>query len=351
MNQLATQPKPASFDLSPQTFDQALTFAGYLADSDMVPKDFKGKPGNCLIAMQWGMEIGLKPLQAMQNIAVINGRPSLWGDALIALARSSSVCEYILEEDNGDTATCTVKRRGEPQQSRTFSMADAKLAGLLGKAGPWTQYPKRMRQMRARAFAIRDVFPDVLKGLAVAEESQDGAVTEKHMGDAVQVEHSTPKAPDIYPNDLFAKNYPAWEKLITSGKKTATQIIAMVQSKHPLSDAQRNQINDVPFPVDGPEQPIAPKQKTVEQVMQMLGDAETHPGQRVGGQHMQPVQCLGHPQPGLIGMQYGCVDCGLSNGIYRRLQDARTCGGGLEHGGLADGQAKEVFHECRRALD
>ena len=59
------------FDLSPQTFEQALTFSNYLADSDMVPKDFKGKPGNCLVAIQWGMEIGLKPLQAMQNIAVI----------------------------------------------------------------------------------------------------------------------------------------------------------------------------------------------------------------------------------------------------------------------------------------
>ena len=113
------------FDLSPQTFEQALTFSNYLADSDMVPKDFKGKPGNCLVAIQWGMEIGLKPLQAMQNIAVINGRPSLWGDAVIALVRSSPLCEYIIEEDDGRTATCKVKRRGEPEQSRSFSMDDA----------------------------------------------------------------------------------------------------------------------------------------------------------------------------------------------------------------------------------
>lgn len=171
--ELTTQTKVAGFDLSPQTFEQALTFSQYLADSDMVPKDFKGKPGNCLVAIQWGMEIGLKPLQAMQNIAVINGRPSLWGDAVIALARNSPVCEYVVEEDDGRVATCKVKRRGEPEQIRTFSMEDAKIAGLLGKAGPWTQYPKRMRQMRARAFAIRDVFPDVLKGLPVAEEIMD----------------------------------------------------------------------------------------------------------------------------------------------------------------------------------
>lgn len=164
--------KPA-FDLSPQTFDQALTFSNYLADSDMVPKDFKGKPGNCLVAIQWGMEIGLKPLQAMQNIAVINGRPSLWGDAVIALVRSSTVCEYIIETQTDTSATCRVKRRGEPEQERTFTMQDAQKAGLVGKQGPWSQYPKRMMQMRARAFAVRDVFPDVLKGLPVAEELMD----------------------------------------------------------------------------------------------------------------------------------------------------------------------------------
>lgn len=169
---LATKPAQA-FDLSPQNFDQALAFAQYLADSDMVPKDFKGKPGNCLIAMQWGNELGMKAIQAIQNLAVINGRPALWGDAVIALVRSSPLCEYVQEEDNGHAATCKVKRRGEPEQTRTFSMDDAKQAGLLGKQGPWMQYPKRMRQMRARAFALRDVFPDVLRGMPVAEEVMD----------------------------------------------------------------------------------------------------------------------------------------------------------------------------------
>lgn len=179
------------FSLAPQTFDQAVTMANMLAESDLVPKDFKGKAGNCMIAMQWGAEIGLQPLQAMQNIAVINGRPSLWGDAVIALARSSPACEYIIESQTATEATCRVKRRGEPEQVRTFGMVDAKLAGLAGKSGPWTQYPKRMMQMRARAFAIRDVFPDVLKGLPIAEEVMD---TPKDMG---PVEIVTPEPDPI----------------------------------------------------------------------------------------------------------------------------------------------------------
>ena len=168
-------PMPSqAFSLAPRNLDEAFRLAEMLADSELVPKDFRGKPGNCMIAIQWGAEIGLKPLQALQNLAVINGRPCLWGDALIALVRSSPLCEYIIEDTapNG-TATCRVKRRNEPEQARSFSDADAKTAGLLGKQGPWQTSPARMKQMRARGFALRDVFPDVLKGIALAEEVMD----------------------------------------------------------------------------------------------------------------------------------------------------------------------------------
>ena len=257
------------FDLSPQTFEQALTFSNYLADSDMVPKDFKGKPGNCLVAIQWGMEIGLKPLQAMQNIAVINGRPSLWGDAVIALARSSPLCEYIIEEDDGHTATCKVKRRGEPEQSRSFSMDDAKAAGLLGKQGPWTQYPKRMRQMRARAFAVRDVFPDVLKGLPVAEEVMD-TPTERHMGQVERVEPTTPQP--AYTPEQFAQLLPSWRKAIAAGKATADGVLGKIKTKGTVTAEQEAAIR-------------APIEQPAPQPMQQQAEAVTD------------VQPKGEPEP------------------------------------------------------
>lgn len=169
MSELTT----TTFDLSPRSLEEALKFAEMLSKSTIVPKDFQGNPGNILVAVQWGMELGLKPLQAMQNIAVINGRPSLWGDSVIAIVRASPLCEYIYETEEGNTSICRVKRVGEDEQVRTFSDDDADEAGLLSKAGPWKQYKKRMRQMRARAFALRDVFPDVLKGMPIAEEISD----------------------------------------------------------------------------------------------------------------------------------------------------------------------------------
>lgn len=160
------------------SFDDAFRFAQMVAKSDFAPKDFRGKPESCMLAIQHGSEVGLSPMQSLQSIACINGRPSVWGDAALALVMGSPVCEYVRERVEGDgdsmVAICEAKRRGYPDANVTkFSVADAKKAGLWGKAGPWTQYSKRMLQLRARGFALRDAFPDVLKGLVTAEEAQD----------------------------------------------------------------------------------------------------------------------------------------------------------------------------------
>lgn len=189
------------FSLTPQTLSEAQEYAKLLAESDMVPEDFRGKPGNILVAVQMGADVGLSPTQSLQNIAVIQGRPSIWGDALIGVVRASPECEYIQEtvhkDEKGepDHAVCIVKRRGEPETARTFSKADANQAGLWGKKGPWQSYPGRMLQMRARSFALRDVFPDLLKGLSVAEEVKD-IPPEKDV---------TPTAPTTSPEDTVAQ--------------------------------------------------------------------------------------------------------------------------------------------------
>ena len=257
---LAIAPRQ-QFDLSPQNFEQALTFSQYLADSDLVPKDFKGKPGNCLIAVQWGAELGLKPLQAMQNLAIINGRPSLWGDAVIALVRASPLCEHVIETDDGNTATCKVKRRGEAEQARTFSMEDAKAAGLAGKQGPWAQYPKRMRQMRARAFALRDVFPDVLRGLPVAEELMD-MPTERHMGPADVVGAPPPPAPKPekpeFDEAQFTKRKAKLVEFFQAGK-TADEIIAFYGTQSTIPEAMAQRIRELQAEVTKKVTDVEPK--------------------------------------------------------------------------------------------
>ncbi len=165
----------ALFGVKPSTFDEAWRFAQMIATSGLAPKGFANKPKDCMVAMQMGLELGLAPMQALQNIAVINGRPSLWGDALVGLCLAHPSCEWIRENFDLEkmTAICTVKRKGYPEHMATFSEEDAQMASLWGKAGPWTQYPKRMLQNRARAFALRDRFADVLRGINMAEEVRD----------------------------------------------------------------------------------------------------------------------------------------------------------------------------------
>ena len=175
MSQLTTTERRG---FAPATITEAMEFSKMLADSTMVPRAYQGKPQDIMVCVQWGYEIGLAPMQALQNIAVINGKPSVYGDAAMALVQASAVCEDVQEYFEGEgtpnpIAVCVAKRRGRKEVIAKFSVEDAKRAGLWGKQGPWQAYPKRMMQMRARGFALRDAFPVLLKGLITAEEAQD----------------------------------------------------------------------------------------------------------------------------------------------------------------------------------
>jgi hypothetical protein len=169
--------KPVQPVLVPQNFDQLCRFAEMAATSDLMPRDYKGKPANIMLAVQMGSELGFAPMQSLQSIAVINGRPAVWGDGMIGLCRQSPLCEdireYVEGEDDSETAVCVAKRKGASPVEGRFSVADAKKAGLWGKQGPWQQYPRRMLQNRARGFALRDAFPDLLRGLKMVEEIRD----------------------------------------------------------------------------------------------------------------------------------------------------------------------------------
>jgi len=154
----------------PTDVEQVFRLATAISKSGLAPSTMKD-PEKLVVAIMHGLEIGLPPMQAVQRIAVINGRPAIWGDALPAIlwSKGFKLIEGVLD----GVATCTVVRPDGERVTRTFTSADAKKAGLLGKPGPWQQYPDRMLQMRARGFACRDGAADALSGLYVAEELVD----------------------------------------------------------------------------------------------------------------------------------------------------------------------------------
>lgn len=155
------------------TLAEVMNFADLVSKSELAPKDYIGRPANVVVAIQFGKELGVAPLQALQGIAVINGRPGVWGDLMWALVTTHPQFEDAIEEANEKQATVTLKRRGRTPVTVTFTQADAVRAGLWGKDGPWSKYPKRQMLWRARTFAARDLFPDALKGLVSVEEIMD----------------------------------------------------------------------------------------------------------------------------------------------------------------------------------
>lgn len=165
--------------LTKDNFEHYYRIAKMMSQSQMVPKNYIDKPQDVLIAMEYGRSLNLGPLQAIQNIAVINGKPTLYGDCVLAVCSGHPDFENIQEEPILDASnkiigyTCSVKRKNRSAVSQSFTIEDATSAQLWGKQGPWKQYPNRMLQMRARAFALRDSFADALGGVRISEEVQD----------------------------------------------------------------------------------------------------------------------------------------------------------------------------------
>lgn len=164
--------------LQPRTLDEAINFSKYIANSGMVPTQYRGKAEDVLCAIGYGAELGLGPFQALQGIVVINGHASLWGDAIIAMAVEHPECEdfkeWIEGVDGERVAYCEIKRRGrESKTKKQFSVKDAKRALLWSKKGPWQEYPEIMLQQRATCFAIRRAFPGALSGFKSVEEHND----------------------------------------------------------------------------------------------------------------------------------------------------------------------------------
>ncbi|HCA25308.1 MAG TPA: hypothetical protein DEP32_14180 [Pseudomonas sp.] len=245
MNAIA---KTSGFALQPSTLDEAMHLAEMLAGSQMVPKHYQNKPQDTLVAMMMGSELGLNPIQSLQNIAVINGKPAIYGDALLALVQNNPKFGGHEEtfDDSTMTATCTVWRKGDTAKHTVkFSKADAEKAGLWSKSGPWTQYPKRMLMWRARGYALRDKFADALGGLVTVEEARDMPEERDITPHGHAPVASQPLAIEHYPTDKFNEQLPTWSRMIRENKTTADRIIAKVELKAPLTEAQRKKLMDI----------------------------------------------------------------------------------------------------------
>jgi hypothetical protein len=172
-----------SKSLMPNTIEEAYRIAQAFSKSNFIPKCYQGKPDDAFAAINLGMEVGLPPMRSLQSIAVVNGTPCVYGDAQLALVKASGqlvLFEETYEGREGEDefcAVCKLQREGDSEPTiEKFTIQDAKNARLWNKQGTWQTHPKRMLRYKARAFALRDKFADVLLGLTHSVEEMQGEI-------------------------------------------------------------------------------------------------------------------------------------------------------------------------------
>lgn len=148
----------------PQTdLDTAYRLAKNLAASNLIPQDLKGKPSDVLVILLYGQELGLAPMQALQVIDVMKGRPTLRANLWVALTRKAGHKARVVEETE-TSCTFRIVRSDDPEPHIvTYTLDDAKKAGLLGNSN-YTKNPKAMLYARAASTCCRRACPEVALG-------------------------------------------------------------------------------------------------------------------------------------------------------------------------------------------
>ncbi len=160
------------FRYEPQSLTEAVKLSRSLAGTGLVPKALRGKPDDLLLVMMLGADLGLSSIQSLRSVHVINGRPTLSADLMVALCLASPLCEEFRPVFQSPTkAVWTARRKGCENSTSEWTIEDAQRAGLL-RNPTWKSYPARMLSARAKAFLARDLFPDLVGGLYTPEEIQ-----------------------------------------------------------------------------------------------------------------------------------------------------------------------------------
>jgi hypothetical protein len=174
--------------LQPTTLTEATRIARGLLESGCIPRQYDSVP-KVLMGMQFLRQLGLPDIACLPKLAIVNGSYSLWGEGPKAVCQpeiedfeefwfDKDYKEISFKNKNLDAelfgAICRVKRKQIPTWTeRTFTVKEAKDAGLWNGKDTWKKYPKRMLQMRTRSWALKDAFPDKLMGVGIAEYDHD----------------------------------------------------------------------------------------------------------------------------------------------------------------------------------
>lgn len=159
--------------ISLHTWDDLVKRSEFLAKSQLIPEAIRGKPHDIAVILQMGNELGIDPMQAVNGINCIKGKPSVSPELAIALIRSRLPGAFIKFNEVSESKCSVTMARSKDDLDQSFTsvwtMSRAQSMGLANNHNYKTQ-PGTMLKWRAVGEAARTVFPDLLKGIYVDEE-------------------------------------------------------------------------------------------------------------------------------------------------------------------------------------
>lgn len=195
--------------LVPSNFAEAREMASYFAKSALISAALRGKEADVLVTIAAGMELGLSPMASLRGMYVVEGKIYMGADLKVALCLRSPVCEYFrCVATTDEKAIYETKRLGHAPQTMTWTLADAKRAGLDGKDN-WKKYPRRMLAKRCKSELASLVYEDLIFGVYDLDElppETSGAAAAAALadtahfrppGDVIDVPPADPPMPDL----------------------------------------------------------------------------------------------------------------------------------------------------------
>lgn len=154
----------------PRNIDEAIHLAKVLHASRLLPRGLS-TPEAVVATIITGAELGLSPMQAIRSIHIIDGKPTMSSDLMVAMVKRHEACKFFrLVESSGQVATYETQRAGDPEPTRmSFSIEEAKAAGLASK-DVWKKFAAAMLRARCASSLARTVYPDLVMGIYDPDE-------------------------------------------------------------------------------------------------------------------------------------------------------------------------------------
>ncbi|MBF8177220.1 recombinase RecT [Herminiimonas contaminans] len=238
----------AAMMMNPEHMRALVSFSEMMAKSAVtVPKHLQGKPADCLAISMQAAQWGMNPFAVAQKTHLVNGVLGYEAQLVNAVIQSSGAIKGAFQYEykgEANNLECRVGAVLHGNTEVTWGEWLRKIDVTTQNSPLWKSNPKQqLGYLQVKNWA-RLYCPGAILGVYTDDELVDAGPVTREMGTAQEVSAARTERP-AYAADQFAKNLPAWTKLITDGKKTPDQIIATVQSKATLSDDQKRQILNI----------------------------------------------------------------------------------------------------------